>query len=289
MAQWQRDDTIVIDAPALQRVSDAWRALDLPVVCISLQEREDRYVRARDECRRVGLAPLVRYYRPVRDRSTHVAHPGMRGCWESHRAVARWAIEQRHERVLVLEDDVCFVQPFTREHVRRIHDALRALRTRHWSALYLGVTPLLSVPSGWCAQLWRTWGLCLHAYVMNAPLRDWLARTSFDAANRCAPGQRDAPPLQRARHLDHYTLLMPRMYALAPMLAFQNGSSSDNKTLAPSLCALTRWTTASRARKQRVLHAGQHAAHYGAPLLVLIAVGVLLALCVRRSCAPINT
>lgn len=73
------------------------------VACINLLEREDRYVMISEEFRRIGIADRLYWHRPKR-------HPqsGRVGCFESHLAVFRAALERGVPFAMVCEDDVRF-------------------------------------------------------------------------------------------------------------------------------------------------------------------------------------
>src|SRR2546422_8637370 len=84
-----------------QSGQNVWSFLD-GGYCISLRERNDRYLEALKEVHRTGLCqmPLFQFYRPERSKDGFVA-----GCWSSHQNVAKLALEKSQNVVLVLEDD----------------------------------------------------------------------------------------------------------------------------------------------------------------------------------------
>ena len=109
-----KSGTMAIDPPAAffqsvprptggSAVDVDWSDVVDAVYCISLQTRPDRMAAAHAEINRVGLAPLTTFYRPL----PHPERP-VQGIWESHRAVARHALERGLRRVLILEDDIRF-------------------------------------------------------------------------------------------------------------------------------------------------------------------------------------
>ncbi len=302
-AYWHRcetaTNTTVQQQQQQQHLRDAWHALGVPAfVCISLQERPERAAAAAAEFQRHGLAEHVWFYRPCKDTSTHVSMPGARGCWESHRAVAQWALCTGYDRVLVFEDDVVFSQRFTVADLYRVRDALRALdahRSGTWRGLFLGHLPWFGVPCGFCADLFRVRTLCLHAYIAARPLLSWMARTSYDAANHCrrtAPTMRKissvattaARPRPRPRDIDAFTLRMPGMYAVRPMFALQSGAhASDN---VQQSWRVLDWFAPKTALGRERTSCVREAVTYDAWLvLTLVAVGVLIAAMLpRRAC-----
>jgi len=105
------------------------------IACINLSSRPDR--RRRMERLLAGQPVHFHTARPHAD--------PVRGCLESHLAVLEWARSQRHEAVLVLEDDIEIVRD------------LRALPPfpEDWDMVYLG-------------------GLCTHCYQAPEPGANWV-------------------------------------------------------------------------------------------------------------------
>ncbi|MFZ5654817.1 MAG: hypothetical protein ACOY42_10555 [Pseudomonadota bacterium] len=196
--------------PAVENEPRSWRGILDAAYCISLQSRPDRAAAARAELARAGLLAITTFYRPPR----HPQRP-VQGIWESHRAVARHALERGLRRVLILEDDVCF---------RRAPDPARLGRQLDrlpddWRILFLGHWPfrarfvardLLAVESA-----------CAHAYIAGEPLLRWLAGTPFGA-----PGV----SLRKGagKGIDSAYSMLPGCYAIFPMLAVQGSSPSDH-------------------------------------------------------------
>lgn len=73
------------------------------VGCINLIEREDRYDMIKEEFQRIGVANRIHWHRPKR-------HPqsGRIGCFESHLAVFKAALDAGAPFAVVCEDDVRF-------------------------------------------------------------------------------------------------------------------------------------------------------------------------------------
>ena len=118
-------------------------------------------------------------YRPHRGRDMP------RAVWTSHRAVACHAQQQGFRRVAIFEDDVMIKIGGERLR-RRVADALRCLPSQAWG-LYLGHTPMQAYPVS--ADLMRTRSGSAHAYIADAALLGWIARTMpMDASVPVPPG-----------------------------------------------------------------------------------------------------
>ena len=175
------------------------------IYCISLQEQPHRTATAAAQFHALGLCREVLFYRPIR--GLHAD----RAIWNSHRAVAQDALARGFARVLVLEDDVLFIQP--RETLmRRITAALRALPSTWWG-LYLGHVPIQAY--FFRLNLLRVRSGCTHAYIANAPLLAWLVSTP--------PMSPDVPMFHWiGKSIDAAMSSLPEMYAMFPMIAVQH-------------------------------------------------------------------
>ena len=91
-----------------------------------------------EQLNRIGLSfhsAGVRLFEAVRpETSDSFPSIGARGCFLSHLAVLREACEQGFERILILEDDVNFVEDF----IVRMRDVKSALEHADWSIFYGG-------------------------------------------------------------------------------------------------------------------------------------------------------
>jgi GR25 family glycosyltransferase involved in LPS biosynthesis len=172
------------------------------VYCISLREQSDRTKAIIDHFRAIGLAPFVTMYRPERG-----VNPPM-AIWTSHRNVARRALANNHKRVLILEDDVRFTLPFERLRAR-LASAISNL-PQEWWALYLCHLPMQAYPVARDAMRVRSGGA--FAYIANAPLLEWLARSE--------PLDPEIPICDIiGPAIDGAFANLPHMYALRPMAA----------------------------------------------------------------------
>lgn len=189
--------------------SDAWPGIDA-VYCISLQSRPDRTAAARAELARAGLLPITTFYHPIR----HPDKP-VQGIWESHRAVARHALERGQRRVMILEDDIHFRRLPERARLARQLDGL----PENWKILFLGHWPFRV--RFLARDLLETESVCAHAYVASEHLLSWLVERPFDA-----PGVQ----LRRGagKGIDSAYSMLPGCYAVFPMLVVQGASPSDH-------------------------------------------------------------
>jgi len=210
-----------------------WSFLDA-VYCISLQSRDDRAASVEKELHRVGLCRHTTFYRPIK----HPRLPKI-GVWESHRAVARHALQRHGERVLVLEDDVVFSGTVTASTTASVERTMQRL-PKDWMAFYLGHWVLWMSPRG--GWLMRSGSLCTHAYVASPRLLHWLCDHPF------------SKQLERFRiggkGIDAVYAALPAMYSLFPMIAVQNGSPSDHMKAKNRRTRISDFISNSRFRDQ---------------------------------------
>src|SRR5690606_12347977 len=100
-----------------------------------------------------------------------IRHPDkpVQGIWESHRAVARHALEQGRRRVIILEDGIYFQRLPERDRLARQLDGLPG----NWNILFLGHWPFRI--RFLARNLLETESACAHAYVASERLLHWLA------------------------------------------------------------------------------------------------------------------
>jgi hypothetical protein len=114
-----------------------WGVFDA-IYLINLRERTDRRRELEAELRSVGLLPgdarLVwqNAVRPV-ERGGFPSI-GARGCFLSHLACLQSASENKHDRILIIEDDA----HFPAEAMSRLRDALTQLNRSEWQVWYGG-------------------------------------------------------------------------------------------------------------------------------------------------------
>ncbi|MGB5147228.1 MAG: hypothetical protein WBN86_08885 [Porticoccaceae bacterium] len=190
-----------------------WSDVVDAVYCISLQTRPDRMAAANAEINRVGLAPLTTFYRPL----PHPERP-VQGIWESHRAVARHALERGLRRVLILEDDIRFSRPPTAARRARLAAQLAALPA-DWNIFFLGHWPFRT--RFVARDLVQVESACAHAYIASERMLRWLAERPFgfdDVALRRGAG----------KGIDSAYSVLPDCFAVFPMLVVQGASPSDH-------------------------------------------------------------
>lgn len=138
------------------------------VYCISLKERQDR----RDLFSQSVGSKLQN---PVVFHVVEKSKDPVRGCYESHQALARAALNDGRERILIFEDDA---KPYDLKAapIRWIN---RFIRTRQFEALHLGYS---------MGRTWLTWFpfiargrvVALHAYILSREGCRILASTPYD-------------------------------------------------------------------------------------------------------------
>lgn len=140
-----------------------WSFID-QIYIISLKEREDRYLRAKAELERLGI-PLskITFYRPTRDKEDPV-----RGCYESHQAVIKLALENGYKVPLILEDDVVGSDSLcsgTLEEVKFFLEDGWADKKFTYDLFYLGCVPdTLKFPT---IPFWKWY--CDHYHCFHKP------------------------------------------------------------------------------------------------------------------------
>jgi hypothetical protein len=173
------------------------------IYCISLREQPERAARVVAHFHEIGLCRGVTMYRPRAGVYVTMA------IWRSHRAVALHALASGARRALVLEDDVLF-RAKPAEIRERVREAIDRLPTDWWG-LFLGHFPFQAYTIA--PGVMRVRSGCLHAYIANAPLLDWFARTEpmDPQVSLCWLGQA----------VDSAVANLPAMFAVEPMLATQ--------------------------------------------------------------------
>ena len=77
---------------------DFLKKYSIDVYCICLIDRNDKFIKVSDEFDKVGLLPMVKFHRPVKNKNTGL------GCFLSH----KFCMQNSNNNVLVFEDDVKF-------------------------------------------------------------------------------------------------------------------------------------------------------------------------------------
>jgi hypothetical protein len=180
-----------------------WAEADV-VFCITLSTRPERRALADASFGAVGLRNRVEYL--VRD--PDVAD-GKRGCFESHQAAAREALQRGARRVLIFEDDVEFLPSFTPFAASR---ARRFLRRDDWELFFLGHFAQAMEPTDQ-ADVMKVQSMDAHAYFLTSDGMATLAALHY-----------------RNRQVDvHFHYRNRRAFALYPMAAVQRMGFSDTE------------------------------------------------------------
>lgn len=235
-----------------------WSWLPL-AVCISLKEREDRVAESTIQFHKLGLCNRVIYYRPTRDKKP------ARGCWESHRKIAKTARDfWKIKMVAVFEDDVLFADNIEPERIGSLGDKLEKL-PKKWNAFYLGHWSVLALPKSKGVN--RSVSFCTHAYIMNSPLMDWMVDHPFDNM----PLPKILPSMFSG--IDIHLSGKKRMYSMSPMIAYQSGSPSNVQT-----ASLAQWALSD----PRYMKNSEKISRIGTILLILAALLLFVRWIVRK-------
>jgi len=132
------------------------------VFCLNLDDRPDRWRASRDRFARLGIDWLVERFPAILTPRNH-----HHGCALSFRAMVAEAQRRDLESVLIVEDDVIWMETDTTKHV--LAQALAELNDRPWDLLYLGGgvrEEPLPVPG--CTTLRTPYRLqCTHAVAVH--------------------------------------------------------------------------------------------------------------------------
>jgi GR25 family glycosyltransferase involved in LPS biosynthesis len=180
-----------------------WKPIER-IYCISLQDRRDRQVCAKNQFARVGLDRRVEFFLARR-------HPTdcEKGIFESHRTCLKKGLADGARHILVFEDDVVFGNI----DARRVAESIHAfIRQENYPILYLGAIVDASRSTA-MPGIRRVRYRCLtHAYLIKAAL-----------ARRIAGQSWQQQPFDTV--LRHWSV---RHLVLYPSIAFQSNSPSDN-------------------------------------------------------------
>ncbi|MGL4398421.1 MAG: glycosyltransferase family 25 protein [Luteolibacter sp.] len=174
-----------------EKASSFWQAIDA-VLVINLDHRIERWEALRVES--AGLIPGEKLHRvsavlgstipgfgeaPWFGGGNRAKTWGARGgCVLAHRRALEMARKAGWERVLILEDDAVFDEEFSNQ-LASLEAALFKSKL-DWDVCYLGFTEPHGpydtlVRLSEARQLARIYGCkCTHAYIVTAPLRDWI-------------------------------------------------------------------------------------------------------------------
>lgn len=185
--------------------SAGWDFFDR-IYCISLEYREDRRRIAQAQFAKVGLEEKIEFVIVKR-------HPSNveQGIYESHMACLRRGLEAGAQRIAVFEDDVVF----DRFEPERLERCTRFLADNpEWQVLLFGALIRSSRKTAEPAVQKVGYQSLAHAYALNRHYAESIAYKPWEGIVADVI----------FRPLDH-------IYAVNPMFAFQNDSSTDNKYL----------------------------------------------------------
>lgn len=198
--------------------------------CISLKNREKRRKSAMEEFHRVGLCSKIIFYITEKDSISPI-----RGCWESHRQIAKRCVQENTDYYLVFEDDVFFKENFSQYHVSKIEKCLQTI-PKNWNSLYWGGLPKYLWYYNFKSDYahWKGWNL--HAVMISKRLAKHFANHSFDSVNHSI---RDSAPIE----VDHWLSLFGSHYIVFPPIALtkDDGISDLNALRSPFIQSLHEW------------------------------------------------
>jgi hypothetical protein len=182
---------------------NCWDFLD-HIYCISLEDRTDRRWLSEIEFGKVGLLDRVEYVQVRRH-----ARNSEEGIYESHLRCIQKGIASNARRMAIFEDDVVFngFDPY------RVNKGLQFIGSLdRWDMFFLGCLVSRSRPTASCAVRQVRYRSLTHAYVLNRPFAERLAKIQWSG-----------------RPIDAiFQSLVRHSYAIYPSVAFQSNASSDN-------------------------------------------------------------
>lgn len=164
------------------------------VLCISLNEREDRRELVRQEIKKINADAQLEFVLVNKDQEDP-----QRGCFNSHQQCARIALERQYSRVLVLEDDVLF-EGFTDEKIKTINSFLNKKKPE---VFYLGAI-LGKMWLTWVPRIARVRGQGAHAVILSADACKKVNALVYDT-----------------RGIDSVYTKIFKIYTVFPMIAYQ--------------------------------------------------------------------
>lgn len=184
-----------------QNAENAWKFFP-DIRCIHLKNRKDREDLVTDVKQKLHI-PLRYFYAEP--------HPngGVTGCYESHVAVMREALNERKSMVLIFEDDLEIGQ-FMWTH---LHEVINFVSNRKdWDIFYLGCFPDIwgNAHQHITGNIYKVKATQTHAYIVSNQFMERIAYRPFDGTP-----------------IDEVFLEGSRSYAILPSLFVQASSSSD--------------------------------------------------------------
>lgn len=192
------------------------------IMCICLQERDDRFLEVSQEFHKYGLCRIVTFYRPKRPtleecKKQNITRRGGYGIWRSHRHIILEGLNKQCKRCLIWEDDVVFYQwLMSIERLNQIRADIDAL-PRNWGAYKFGH----------CAQFGyfistsvvRTWSFLTQGVLWSMEGMKKLEGCTYQQYQ-----QRKG----KEGEIDCWMMGAMPMYATFPQLVYQSDSVTDN-------------------------------------------------------------
>lgn len=147
-----------------------WEHFDA-IFCINIIERKDRYVSSKKEFDKINVP--IQYHFVTR------CENGERGCFESHTAICKKALENNYRRIIIFEDDLEVCDNFTTDTSRKI---LQFLLSVKWKMFYLGCFPINRYHS-YATQynsIYKVRAVGTHAYAINRSQIEYIASMRWE-------------------------------------------------------------------------------------------------------------
>jgi GR25 family glycosyltransferase involved in LPS biosynthesis len=186
---------------------DSWSFFD-KIYCISIDTRIDRRTEAKKQFSEAGLIDKVEFVLVEK----HTDNPE-KGIFESHISCLKKGLQAGAKHILVFEDDI-LIRDYKPQVLREALSFLR--KNPDWNAFFLGAIISYMKKTASKSIVEIQFRCLAHAYALN---RDF-AKTFVQ---------------QEWNNIPFDDLLQKQcenFFALSPMIAFQGGASSDNRTVA---------------------------------------------------------
>jgi len=186
---------------------DPWSFFD-KIYCISIDTRIDRRTEAKKQFSEAGFLDKVEFVLVKK----HPENPE-KGIFESHMSCLKKGLQAGAEHILVFEDDI-LIRNY-KPHI--LHEAQAFLnKNSHWNAFFLGAIISKMKKTNGKAIVTIKFQCLAHAYALNQHFAKHLVQQ----------------PWNNIPFDDLLQKQCKNFFALSPMIAFQGGASSDNRTIA---------------------------------------------------------
>ena len=158
------------------------------------------------------------FYPAIMDKSNPT-----KGCYLSHNAIWRHALDNGYSRILIFEDDVIFNRQLTTEDYQ---DIKYIIDTKQWMVFFLGHLPLTMKETS-NKRVFLVHSLCTHAYIINCSYIPYLLSFNY---------KKLTPILQG---IDGLLMYQSNCYALYPMICIQDNTMISQIDNIYKLCTLS--------------------------------------------------